>query len=49
MTEFQKRLNVRIRGEQKKYFEDQKKRLGSVNDSEAVRSILNEHKKLLQK
>ena len=40
------RLNVRLRGSIKKYFEEQKNRVGESKDSKALRKILSEHKKI---
>lgn len=41
------RLNVRLRGTQKRYFEEQKERLGISKDSKALRAIIDEHKKVI--
>lgn len=42
------RLDVRLRGSLKKYFESQKDRLKVSKDSKALRAILAEHKKIME-
>lgn len=42
------RLDVRLRGSLRKYFESQKDRLGLSKDSKALRAIIDEHKKIME-
>lgn len=47
MEQKQKRLNVILRGDNRKYFEEQKNRLGEKKDTEALRKILKEHQQII--
>lgn len=42
------RLDVRLRGSLRKYFEAQKDRLGLGKDSKALRAIIEEHRKVME-
>lgn len=42
----EKAILLRLRGSQKKYFEEQKKRLNQDKDSKTLRAILAEHEKI---
>jgi len=39
-----KRVNVVLTGKEKRYYEEQKARLGKIKDSQCLRALLNEHK-----
>lgn len=44
----EKAILLRLRGSQKKYFEEQKKRLKQSKDSKTLRAILKEHEQISQ-
>jgi len=39
-----RRVNVVLTGKEKRYFDEQKKRLGKEKDSQVLRALLNEHR-----
>lgn len=41
----EKQIMLRLRGSQRIYFEEQKKRLGETKDVKAIRAILKEHER----